>query len=220
MLERFELVLKITCLALAALLVWQIGRIMVRRDPLAHLNIPAQPSLPASLNAQTDVKGTNSAPRSPGKPTTNAVSSQDLGKGTNAVASQNLRKGTNAVSLANPAGTGMNLAMRPGPGRKGPDLPPAIQSRVDRITDSELLGPVIRPLPMALLGIAGDVAFLRAPNGETGMPKEGDELGGIKLLRIGTNRVLIEEEGQKKELLIFSGFGGESLLPKPKDNPQ
>jgi len=29
--------------------------------------------------------------------------------------------------------------------------------------------------------------------------------------------VLIELEGQKKELMIFSGLGGEPLLPK--DNP-
>jgi hypothetical protein len=71
---------------------------------------------------------------------------------------------------------------------------------------------------MALLGIAGNIAFLRAPNGQTGIVKENEELGGIKLLRIGTNRVLVEEEGQKKELTIFSGLGGESLLPK-KENP-
>ena len=107
----------------------------------------------------------------------------------------------------------------PGPGRgQAPSLPPEIQARVDRIVDSEIFAPVFRPLPMALLGIAGNIAFLRAPNGQTGIVKENEELGGIKLLRIGTNRVLVEEEGQKKELTIFSGFGGESLLPK-KENP-
>ena len=71
---------------------------------------------------------------------------------------------------------------------------------------------------MGLLGIAGDVAFLRAPNGQTGLVKEGDELGGLKLLRIGTNRVLVEQDGQPQELTIFSGFGGESLMTKPKEN--
>jgi hypothetical protein len=71
---------------------------------------------------------------------------------------------------------------------------------------------------MALLGIAGNVAFLRAANGQTGVVKEGDNLGGLKLLQIGTNRVLVEEDGQKQELTIFSGYGGESLLPKQKDN--
>ena len=71
-----------------------------------------------------------------------------------------------------------------------------------------------------LLGIAGNSAFLRAPSGQTGLLREGEELGGVKLLRIGTNRVLIEHEGQKKELVIFSGFGSETLLPKAKENPQ
>ena len=100
-------------------------------------------------------------------------------------------------------------------GMTGPDLPPAIQTRVDRIAQSEILAPFIRPLPMALLGIAGDSAFLRAPNGQAGVIKEGGEVGGIKLVRIGINRVLIEQDGEQKELTVFSGYGGESLLPKP-----
>ena len=98
--------------------------------------------------------------------------------------------------------------------RKAPELPPPIQTRVDRITQSEIFAAVVRPLPMALLGIAGKDAFLRSPNGQTGLLKEGEELGGIKLLRIGTNRVLIEHEQQQKELTLFSGLGGETLLPK------
>ncbi len=101
---------------------------------------------------------------------------------------------------------------------KLPELAPPILARVDRITDSEILGPIIRPLPMGLLGIAGNVAFLRAPNGQTGLVKEGDELSGLKLLRIGTNRVLVEKDGQKLELTIFSGFGGESLMTQPKES--
>jgi hypothetical protein len=99
------------------------------------------------------------------------------------------------------------------------DVPPAVQARVDRITQSEILGPVIRPLPMALLGIAGKDALLRTPNGQTGLLREGEELGGVKLLRIGTNRVLIEHEQQQKELSVFSGFGSETLLPKGEKNP-
>ena len=71
---------------------------------------------------------------------------------------------------------------------------------------------------MALLGIAGKYAFMRAPNGQTDLMNEGGELGGLKLLQIGTNRVLVEHEGQQKELTIFSGFGSDSLLPKGKDN--
>ena len=113
---------------------------------------------------------------------------------------------------------GTNSAVRQQSGKLETNLPPAIQARVERITQSEILGPVIRPQPMALLGIAGTDALLRAPRGETGWVKEGGELGGVKLLRLGTNRVLIEHDGQKKELMLFSGFGGETLLPKGKDN--
>ena len=171
MLERSEMVLKVACLALTALLLYQCSRFLIRRDSLVHLTIPALPSLSAISDTQTGGKGTNSIPRSESqKPATN--------------------------------------------------LPPAISARIDRITQSEILGQIIRPLPMALLGIAGQDAFLRAPSGQTGLLKEGEELGGVKLLRIGTNRVLIEHEGQQKELSVFSGFGSETLLPKQKESPK
>jgi hypothetical protein len=114
---------------------------------------------------------------------------------------------------------GMSLNPFAPPGRRVDDLPPAIQARVSRIVDSEILGPVMHPLPMALLGIAGDVAFLRTASGQSGLVKEGDSLGELKLVRIGVNRVLIELDGQKKELMIFSGYGGESLLPKQTGTP-
>jgi hypothetical protein len=110
------------------------------------------------------------------------------------------------------------MGMMGGPGgKKAPSLSPEIQARVDRVTESEILAPVVHPMPMALLGIAGKVAFLRSPSGQTGMVKEGEDLGEIKLLRIGTNRVLIEQDGQQKELMIFSGLGGESLVSKPTE---
>jgi len=105
-----------------------------------------------------------------------------------------------------------------GMGQPLPELPPVVRARIDKIVDSELLGPVIRPQPMALLGIAGNVAFLRSASGETGLVKEGDSLGDLKLIRIGINRVLVEQNGQKQELTIFSGMGGESLLTTPDNN--
>jgi hypothetical protein len=98
-------------------------------------------------------------------------------------------------------------------------LPAAVQSRLERITQSEILGPVMRPLPMALLGIAGEDAFLRTANGQTGLMRVGEELGGIRLLRIGTNRVLIEHEQKQKELTLHAGFGGESLAPGGSTGP-
>jgi hypothetical protein len=71
---------------------------------------------------------------------------------------------------------------------------------------------------MALLGIAGKAAFLRAPNGQTGMVKEGENLGDLKLLRVGINRVLVEQDGKTQELMIFAGLGGESLLTKTNES--
>jgi hypothetical protein len=130
--------------------------------------------------------------------------------GTNAV--EKTAKGTNVSSSQKLAGK-IGPGGRPDTGKKGPDVPPAVKSRIERITQSEILAPVMHPMPMALLGIAGDQAFLRSPEGQTGMIKEGAELGSIKLLKVGTNRVLVEEKGEKKELTIFSGFGGESLMP-------
>jgi len=108
--------------------------------------------------------------------------------------------------------------MNPGAPNQPSDLPPALKARIDRIIQSEIFGMIPKPLPMALLGIAGQDVMLRAPNGQTGLLQEGGELGGIKLLRIGANRILVEEKGVQKELTIFSGLGGESLLPKGKEN--
>ncbi len=99
-------------------------------------------------------------------------------------------------------------------GGKPAELPPEIKARVDRIYESEIFGQVIRPQPMALQGIAGNSAFLRSPSGQTGLVKEGDSLGELKLLRIGINRVLVEQDGKKSELTIFEGYGSESLMPK------
>lgn len=106
-----------------------------------------------------------------------------------------------------------------GPGRGGPALEPELQARVDTILASQLFGAIPQPPPMALMGIAGDLAMLRAPNGQTGLIAEGDTLGGVKLLKIGTNRILIEHEGSEKELTLFSGYGGESLLNQEKGKP-
>jgi len=177
---------------------------------------------------------------------TNVLAEATGGKGSNLVAQATngsggllrTNQGTNVTSAiaqatnatahppTNSAKSGPQLAMggtmpgrMGGPPGRGAQVPPEIQGRVDRITESEILAPIMHPLPMALLGIAGKDAFLRAPNGQTGLVKEGEELGGIKILRIGTNHVLIQQEGQKKELTIFDGFGGESLLPKDKEHP-
>ena len=174
--ENPERILRIVCLGLAMLFIFQLVRIAIQKDPLESLSIT---SASAAELVVPDV------------PVNNPV--------------------TNQVTKARP-------------GQRAPTkqviLPPVIQARVDRITQSEILGMVVRPLPMALLGIAGREAFLRAPNGQVGLLREGEELGGVKLLRIGTNRVLIEHEKEQKELTVFAGLGGETLLPKGKATPQ
>lgn len=119
------------------------------------------------------------------------------------------------MPMAVPMPPGMPLMGRPPRGgAPGPALPPETETRVDRIVQGGLLGPVIRPPPMALLGIAGQDVLFRAPNGQSGLVREGGELGGVRILRIGTNRVLIAEGTNVTELTIFEGMGGESLLPK------
>jgi hypothetical protein len=168
-------------------------------------------------------EGTNVAMRGGGaKLGTNSP----VGVGTNAVAVIHSNappaagSDPQAGSLAPPAAMMAGAGMPPGfpPGMGGPPLPKALQSRIDRIVESEIFAPIMHPLPMALLGIAGDCAFLRSASGQTGLVKEGDSLGDIKLLRIGTNRVLVEQGELKQELMIFSGYGGDSLMPNNSTN--
>ena len=107
--------------------------------------------------------------------------------------------------------------MMPGMPGNAPKLPPEIQARVDKIVNSEIFAPVMHPMPMGLLGIAGETAFLRSASGQTGLVKAGDSLGDLKLLKIGINRVLVEQDGKEQELTIFNGYGGDSLLSKPDE---
>ncbi len=253
MLERYEKVLKVVCLVLAALMLFQLTRLVFGRSPLAGVIVPALPTLPVTESAKTNLasvttgqrKGTNSAPELKSKTNeTNTVShlvkqNTNSGSGlakTNAVLLTKSKetnsvgqiKETNTITMKE-SGKGSNSLLSPKGmssfprsegGKKAIELPPPIQARVDKITQSEILAPVVRPLPMALLGIAGEKAFLRSANGQTGVVKEGEEVGGLKLLRIGINRVLVEQDGEKKELMVFSGFGGESLLPKEKEKKE
>ena len=159
---------------------------------------------------------------------TNAIPTQIVAGKSNSIS--NLNAGTNAGALAKskakmgnsmgPPGV-MMAAMGFNPrGMVSPELPADIKARVNRIYESEILAQAMHPLPMGLIGIAGDVAFLRSASGQTGLVKEGDTLGDLKLLRIGTNRVLVELAGQKRELMIFEGYGGKSLLPEKGKQPE
>lgn len=156
-------------------------------------------------NASASVSATNGSPT-----LTNAAAG-----GTNSVSAASngppARSTPPMVAGPPPFGRGMNPR---GPRSAATPFSPLIQARIDRITQSEVLAPVFHPPPMALLGIAGRDAFIRTPSGQSTLLREGAESDGIKLLRLGTNRVLIEQGGEKKELIIFEGLGSESLLPK------
>jgi hypothetical protein len=257
MLERLERPVKIICLGLAVLLACQLGYLLVRGDPLAHLKIPALPALPGGTNdaAQNAQKVTNTpTAKISGTNGTNVVIGTNSAIGTNLANGTNgVAKSTNTSSTTGTDATSANPGPKPGnspkPGPHGamPGLPPEmmaqmmggggmpggpngggikkvelpaeVQSRVDRIIDSEVFGPIPHPMPMSLLGIADQEAFIQATNGQIGPVKIGGELGGIKLLRIGINRVLVELGGEKKELTLFGGIGGESLMPDPANAP-
>lgn len=217
------------------------GGVSIATGALSASNTPATPTtggVAIATGTQSPSKATNaptggvaiatgalSASNTPTTPATGGVAvatgTQSASKATNAPT------GGVAIATAPPGNPRAPGQMPGGPNRPGgppgmrlPELPPAVQARVDRIVKSEIFGAIPKPPPIALLGIAGRDAFLRGPNGQTGIVKEGAELGGLKLLKIGTNRVLVEEDGQTKELTIFSGFGSETLLPKGKENPQ
>ncbi len=191
----------------------------------ATTNAPPSNSAPVTVaSSPTNISGSNvvvAAPTNALAAGTNINIAKTSG-GTNVVADSARTNSTNSATAKASSRRPPNAAiaaMPGGPGgKKASTLPPEIQARVDRVYESEIFAPINHPMPMALMGIAGNVAFLRAPNGQTGMVKEGDDLGDIKLLRIGTNRVLVEQDGKKQELMIFAGYGGESLLSKTNDS--
>jgi hypothetical protein len=182
----------------------QIAAVTVAAMGTSNFSVPSMPTnaRPITLTARTNVRGSG----------TNME--------TNAALLAGQKRGTNSPRLSQMAMAGMNTGGPPGMrgGAPAPELAPEVKARVNRIYESELLGQIMHPQPMALLGIAGNTAFLRSPSGQTGLVKEGDSLGEIKLVRIGVNRVLVEQDGQKKELIIFEGYGSKSLLEEKNEN--
>ena len=57
--DRSEQILKIVCLVFGAVLIFLVGRLIIRADPLKHLTVPALPTLPAG--ADSAAKGTNAS---------------------------------------------------------------------------------------------------------------------------------------------------------------
>jgi hypothetical protein len=79
------------------------------------------------------------------------------------------------------------------------DLPPEIEKRSAKIEESGILGGTPKPPPMALIGIAETYVFLQTPKGQTEKIKEGESLNDVKVLRVGSNRLLVRHEGQTSE---------------------
>ncbi len=244
----FEPVARGVCWVMAAILLSQAATLLLRKNPSASLEVP-QTFVALKASSEGSVSNSSQAlPQGPGKthtgtnsPTrTNSTSSTVHNSKPSAAAME--LKATNAVvqkaaatsapvivSKGMPATQPKPMTGLPGmpPAMGGPmgrgqpaTLPPSAQAWVDQVKDTEVFGPVPRPMPMALLGIAGEDVFFRAPNGQTGVIRKGGELGGVKLLQTGPNRILVEHEGQKKELTIFSGIGGETLMPADTNKSQ
>lgn len=106
----------------------------------------------------------------------------------------------------------------PGPGKEETKLATApLPDGYKVIEQSGILGRAPDRPPPVLLGIVGKYALIQTPGGNSGMVVEGGELDGIKVLRIATNRALIEHQGKQQELVIFSGIGSSSLLPPTQE---
>lgn|GEM_PF-993579 len=239
--DRERLTARILCMLLGALLVAQLARSALSKNPLNDLSVPpgfaefvnvgpSSPLQPAGAAPTTEQTrpvpkpstsvtqaGSNSASARLGAPSSSAPGSPPTS------ASPGPATPPSPSPAAGPRGANKPAPMVPGPGMMGGPggalaaFPEGVRGRIEKVRDSEILGPVPRPMPMALIGIVGPDVMLRSPTGQTGLLREGEELGGVKLIKIGTNRVLVEHEGQRKELMIFSGFGSDSLMPTGKD---
>ena len=128
---------------------------------------------------------------------------------------------TGETESPDPSGTGKPEKASPPKGKKAP---PAVKLPVEyeAIHARGIFGvkPPRPPIPILLEGIGSDFAFIRSSKGRSGLVKAGETFDGIKVLTIGQNRVLIEVEGKKRELTIYQGLGGDSLMPTPAKEPE
>lgn len=217
--DRLNPLLRLGCILLLAGLLTRIVLLAVRPNPLADVRVPALPTLDAPSPTPTPTPSPMPPPQgtnlpAPGTNLPPVGTNLPSGSSNSAPITKKPSPPRPTQSPVMPPGMMAMHGMPGSPGRSPVSLSPLTQARLDRIIQSELLGPAPRPLPMALLGIAGTNAFIRTPQGMAGMLGEGNELGGIKLLRIGINRVLVDEGGTNRELTIFDGSGGPSLLPQ------
>jgi hypothetical protein len=185
--------LRLVVLALSAVLVLEVVRFLAAPDPLAALGGAGGPPLALSPPPPSSASPSPPPPASPSPSLSTSPSASAPQPGENAV----------QASPQPPA---------------APPLPPEYAA----IEASGILGktPEPKPPPPALIGLAGAKALIQAPTGRWDFAAEGEAVDGVKVLRIGVNRVLVEYEGKTQELTIFSGLGGSSLLPPPPKDPK
>src|SRR5437763_1502195 len=134
MLERFYPILKALCLILGALVLYQISRLTMRKDPLESLSFLATPSLLATSDNEKDKKDqTKPAPKE-----TNSVSREESrAKATNSVPGARPSSGASSretgalVKSSSPLGTS-NVAAS-GDGRT-PARATTVTSKQPRVT--------------------------------------------------------------------------------------
>jgi hypothetical protein len=196
-------ILRIFCLLLGAGIAVQAIGLLCREDPLAEVA--------TGIEEADEPAG---APGPPEAPVENPAAALDDSAKTGPTALSKME------TAAVPGAPSTDPAGKPTAPRT---QTPAALDRYRAIERSGIFGapPSAPPRPQpGLLGIANDCAIIRLPGGQVELFREGAELEGIKVLRIGTNRVLIEFKGRMTELIIFSGLGSGSLLPQEKEQRQ
>src|SRR5262245_28087755 len=96
--ERLDQILKIACFALAALVVFQGARAVVRNNPFSRVSVPEVPTLAAATNAPaagTNVSAMNGTNATKAANRTNAMSGTNVVSGTNAASGTNVANTTN-----------------------------------------------------------------------------------------------------------------------------
>ena len=92
-----------------------------------------------------------------------------------------------------------------------------VKTSIEIMKRSGLFGSPPKPRPSTLIGIAGDMAIIQTGSGGTKAMSVDETFQNVKLLKLDTNRALIEENGKTRELTLYSGMGSESLIDKGGD---
>ena len=206
--SQIPTLLRLTCLLLGGLVCWQVYGLVNVPEPFDNLSEfdlvleEPEPEPPGQTAAPTDPSETQTDPLSDKQtdPSTDDSRPTDEQKVTPDEAKQPAKKKAQKNN------------------REETSSSPSFPKRYEVVATSGILGkaPTQKPAPPALVGVLGKYAIIRAPDGKEDLVSEGGEFGGVKVIKISTNRVLIEFEAQQKELTVYAGMGSASLLP-PKE---